>query len=1123
MCGIVVALPTYDEVGAPRSTQTLLDALPAVPTEDATDQLLAQQLTGVGKAIESAVELFRSGWAVRLLAGPDTHDLQARLAELQEWSRRVEQRLDASVDGAAGPAVEAAQAALRGIRDQLFTIERDGIAAAGAAWALTAGAWTERSSISYAAIATALDVIDRLEVRGRDSAGVGVWVELDAADRPLLDTLGLDERVDPLLLDGSVLRTPTGVCFVYKRAAIIGRLGDNTAHLRAGLRADAALHTVLALPSAAVTVLAHTRWASVGRTSVSNAHPVDNARPGATADAPVTIAVLNGDVDNYLALGEELGYHPDPAGVTTDAKLIPLLVSDRLRAGRGVPHAVTDMLDACSGSMAIALQSADTDGDVHLAVKGSGQSLYVGLGPRGYLVASEIYGLVGQTQQFFRVEGTEHGAPAGKVVRLTRAGAGRPEYVEAWNAAGDELPPVRDLQVSEVTSRDLARGGYEHFIDKELHDAPESFKRTLRGRVVNRDGRLTVALPESSLPEAVRARLAGGAITEVLVVGQGTAAVAAQGIAHVIGAVVGKRLAVTPQLATEFSAWRLRRDMSDTLVVAVSQSGSTTDTNRAVDLARERGAAVIAIVNRRESDLAHKSDGVVYTSDGRDVELSVASTKAFYSQIAAGSLLGLALGRVLDVLEPELETSLISSLVALPAQLSALLGDPDVVRDVARAVATRYANWAVVGSGPNRVSANEVRIKLSELCYRTVAVDAVEDKKHIDLSAESLVLVCAAGAPPNQLHDLAKEVEIFKAHNNRAVVICDADTVGMWSTDLVIPIPSAHPTFAWVLGTAAGHLFSYHAAQAIDATAQPLRRALEELEHLVDAGRTIGRTPPAAVAHPIDQVLTAAADGDLRGVLSSTATMGLVRIVAGSQLGAAAGAAATSGVDEVRAGLETAIEELTRSIDTIKHQAKTVTVGTSRNDADLYDNLLVEAMRAAGTDVLTLNLPVLDVLRSLAPVVRSASGVTRYSLDWTAPDSPRAQVVGKFGSAADLASRADHGAPLSGSKRRVAELALPRLVLGRADSRVVVIVPEQLAGTVHALSLVHVELQDAAPAEAARRAVETLGERAEEIVAAITETAPDFSLDSVWTLAPATLLLEPLDRVVEEALAAGRA
>ena len=96
-------------------------------------------------------------------------------------------------------------------------------------------------------------------------------------------------------------------------------------------------------------------------------------------------------------------------------------------------------------------------------------------------------------------------------------------------------------------------------------------------------------------------------------------------------------------LATELSGFGLRDDMPDTLVVAISQSGTTTDTNRTVDLARDRGATVVAIVNRRNSDLVDKSDGVLYTSDGRDVEMSVASTKAFYAQIAAGFLLAVAL------------------------------------------------------------------------------------------------------------------------------------------------------------------------------------------------------------------------------------------------------------------------------------------------------------------------------------------------------------------------------------------------------------------------------------------------------------------------------------------------
>ena len=127
----------------------------------------------------------------------------------------------------------------------------------------------------------------------------------------------------------------------------------------------------------------------------------------------------------------------------------------------------------------------------------------------------------------------------------------------------------------------------------------------------------------------------------VVVIGQGTAAIAGQSLAAALTALADEHLRADAVVATEFSGFQLRDDMSDTLVVAISQSGTTTDTNRTSDLARARGAAVLAIVNRRNSDLVDKSDGVLYTSDGRDVEMAVPSTKAFYAQIAAGYLLGM--------------------------------------------------------------------------------------------------------------------------------------------------------------------------------------------------------------------------------------------------------------------------------------------------------------------------------------------------------------------------------------------------------------------------------------------------------------------------------------------------
>ena len=135
----------------------------------------------------------------------------------------------------------------------------------------------------------------------------------------------------------------------------------------------------------------------------------------------------------------------------------------------------------------------------------------------------------------------------------------------------------------------------------------------------------------------------------IKVIGQGTAAVAGRAVAMTLGELLDGDVAVEAVIATELSGFGLQLDMSDTLAIAVSQSGTTTDTNRTVDLLKARGAAVLAIVNRRSSDLTDKADGVMYTSDGRDVEMSVASTKAFYAQVAAGTLLACAISEAAGV------------------------------------------------------------------------------------------------------------------------------------------------------------------------------------------------------------------------------------------------------------------------------------------------------------------------------------------------------------------------------------------------------------------------------------------------------------------------------------------
>ena len=144
---------------------------------------------------------------------------------------------------------------------------------------------------------------------------------------------------------------------------------------------------------------------------------------------------------------------------------------------------------------------------------------------------------------------------------------------------------------------------------------------------------------------------------------------------------------------------------------------------------------MVAIVNRRNSVLVDRSDGVLYTSDGRDVEMSVASTKAFYAQAVAGVLLAAAVADAVGVGGAPDRAGVLAGLRDLPEAMGEVLAQRDRIAEIADRHAPARRHWAVVGSGPNLVAAREIRIKLSELCYKSISADATEDKKHIDLSA----------------------------------------------------------------------------------------------------------------------------------------------------------------------------------------------------------------------------------------------------------------------------------------------------------------------------------------------------------------------------------------------------
>ena len=649
MCGIIAVLRKRSDRTPPTSADllVLLDGTPGT-LRSLVGSADGDAIDAVARRVEEVDRLLRGTPGVRALLDDRTlpSSIDAVVAELDATIVDLEAGLDAGAVDVAS--VEVTNAAIVRLKDACWAVRKDRIPTARAVADL-AGASPSRSALEgFTSIQLALSAIDRLEVRGRDSAGLEVLVHGHglALDRPPIAALLEGRDHDPLYEDRAVRVTPEGhLSFVFKAAATIGELGDNTRALRAAIRDDALLHRALAGDDAEATILGHTRWASIGIISEPNAHPMSSDEIGRT-DGPFVTAALNGDVDNFadVKVADALQI---AAEITSDAKVIPTVVSRRMAAGEEPREAFRQAVGRFDGSVAIAASAASTPDRLLLALRGSGQALYVGLADDLYLVASEPYGVVEEAGAYLRMDGETPSDPdraaasRGQVIELDAKAAGDLDGIRRYSYDGAALPVgVDELVTPEVTTRDIDRGTAAHFLLKEIAEAPGSFRKTLRGKVIDVDGRLVADLDDATLPDTLRRQLRDGTITRIQVIGQGTAAVAGASLARALT----MELASTPIRveglpATELSGFALRPDMGDTLIVAISQSGTTTDTNRTVDLVRSRGAQVVSIVNRRRSDLTDKSDGVLYTSDGRDVEMSVASTKAFYAQIAAGFVL----------------------------------------------------------------------------------------------------------------------------------------------------------------------------------------------------------------------------------------------------------------------------------------------------------------------------------------------------------------------------------------------------------------------------------------------------------------------------------------------------
>ncbi len=539
-------------------------------------------------------------------------------------------------------------------------------------------------------------------------------------------------------------------------------------------------------PAPATTGIGHTRWATHGRPTTNNAHP---------HQAGDLAVVHNGIIENHHLLRAEVEQAGRDLVSDTDtevvAHLLDLDLTSRLRAA-GFSHseagwrgsgattpapapeqaaqllveamrAVTARLE---GSLALLAITPLAPGVVVAARRSS--PLVLGLGQGESFIGSDVAAFVSYTKQVAEIDDDQ-------VVLLSAQGA------TVWDRQGQVVTP-RTWEVSWDASASL-KGGYDTFMDKEIHEQPTAVAETLRGRV-NELGEIT--LDEMRIDASVLR-----SIDKIIVVACGTAAYAG----HVAKYAIEHwcRVPVEIELAHEFR-YRDPIVSQKTLTVAISQSGETMDSLKAVRHAREQGSRVLAIVNTYGSTIAREADAVLYTHAGPEV--AVASTKAFLAQITACYLLGLYLAQQRGNKWPDEVADYLDKLAQMPALIARLLKEQEArVKALGAELADR-SSFLFLGRHVGYPVALEGALKLKELAYVHAEGFAAGELKHgpIALVEEGLPVFIIVPTPRRPvLHDkVVSNIQEVRARGARTIIIAEeGDSAVDAFADDVIRVPPA--------------------------------------------------------------------------------------------------------------------------------------------------------------------------------------------------------------------------------------------------------------------------------------------------------------------------------------------
>ena len=524
--------------------------------------------------------------------------------------------------------------------------------------------------------------------------------------------------------------------------------------------------------------MAHTRWATHGQPTEPNAHP------HFSSDGRFAV-VHNGIIENYQALKTYLGNHGVEFKSQTDSETIPQMIAHECKSCGSAMQAVRNTIARLDGTFGLLILDREDPNRLIAARKGS--PLVIGIGENEYFAASDILALVQHTRQVVFLED-------GEIAELTLTGYRTSSF--------SDVTILHELTEIDWEIEQIEKGGFEHFMLKEIFEQPDALRNTFAGRVKPDEGIVKLGGISALDDEAIRS------INRMVLCACGTAWHAGLIGEYLIEDLA--RLNVEVEYASEF---RYRNPVigRGDLMSVISQSGETADTLAALREAKTRGAKVMGICNVVGSTIARESGMGVYTHAG--AEIGVASTKAFMTQVAVLTMIAIQWGRLRGGISQERTLELIKELYELPDVVARTCQLSESIKVIAEQY-VEMRNFLYLGRGINFPIALEGALKLKEISYIHAEGYPAAEMKHgpIALIDENMPVVTIA-TEDSVYEKVISNIQEIKARKGRVIAIAtEGDTEIAAHADHVIYVPQVNPLFSPIINVVPLQLLAYHIA-----------------------------------------------------------------------------------------------------------------------------------------------------------------------------------------------------------------------------------------------------------------------------------------------------------------------